>query len=103
MQVDVRIAAQRTFLHLAVRDADTAQQQTDFFEVGFRLLGTADLGPTDDLQQRSTRAIEVDEAITTPALLVVQHLAGVFFEMGPDDANALGPGGSLDLEPAVLT
>src|SRR5262249_51163541 len=64
--------------------------------------GAVDLGLANYLQQRGASAIEIDEAIASAALLVVQHLAGVLFEVSADDADALGPSGGVDLEPAIL-
>src|SRR5206468_3072148 len=85
----------------AVRNLQLAQEQAEFLEIRLGLFRAGQLRLADDLQERRTRAIEIDEALPTAALLIVQHFAGVFFEMNADDANPLGPSRGLDLEPAV--
>ena len=62
-------------------------------------------GSRDDFQQRRAGAVQVDEAVGLAGGFVVQALAGVFFQMGADDADALRLERALriaDLETAVL-
>ena len=65
--------------------------------------GRVDLGLADDFQQRRAGAVEIDQAVLAGAVLIVQHLAGVLFQMGADDADPFAcPVGMRDLEPAVV-
>ena len=98
VQVDVGIDPQAAFLHVAVGDAEIIQQQFQFGEIGLGLGGRAHVGLADDFQQRRAGAVQVDAAVGLAGRLVVHALAGVFFEMGADDADPLGrkrPLGSL--------
>src|SRR5262249_19727773 len=81
---------------------ELAHQPADLFEVCLGLLGAGEVRLADDLQQGRAGAVEVNEAVLAGALLVVQHLAGVYFEVNADDANAPAAGGRLDLQPAVV-
>ena len=63
VDVDVGVAAQAAFLHLAIGDADLAQEQPQFFEIRFRLLRGVEIGLGDDFQQGRAGAIEIDEGI----------------------------------------
>ena len=91
--IHVRIAAERTFLHFAIRDAEFAQEQPQFLQIGDGLLGRTDVRLADDFQERRAGPVEIDFR----DLLLVQELAGVFFEMDADQADfALA-----DVEPAA--
>ena len=71
------------------------------FDVALRLLGRADVGLGDDLEQRHAGAVVVDErvlgVVDAAAAADVQRLAGVLFEVRARDADAL----AVDLELAV--
>ena len=102
VDVHVGIAAQAALLHFAVGNADLAQQQANLLEIRLGLLGAREVGLADDLQQRRAGAVEIDQAVAAAALLVVQHLAGVLFQVDADDADPPGAGGRGDLQPAVV-
>ncbi len=89
VQVDVGVDPQAPFLHVAVGNAEVGQQQLQFGQIGLRLGRRAQVGLADDLQQRRARAVQVDAAVGLAGHFVVHALAGVFFEMGPDDADLL--------------
>ncbi len=57
---------------------------------------------TDDFQERCARSIQIDKAFPPAALFIVQHLAGVFFQMDANDAHALRALGRFDLQPAIV-
>ena len=69
----------------------------DLFQVGLRLFRAADLRLADDFQERCPGSVQIDETFPAgmnPAarfFFVVEHLAGVFFEVDADDANPLSP------------
>ena len=78
MHIDVGIAAEAPFLHLAVGDAEVSEREPQLFEAGLGIFGGADIGLGDDLQQGDARAVEIDfgEAAGT-----VGELAGVFLQV----------------------
>ena len=78
VEVDVGVAAQRAFLHLAVGDFEIAQGQPQLFEAAAGIGRAADLGLGDDLEQRNARAVQVDLG---KAAVAVRQLAGVFLEV----------------------
>ena len=85
---DIRVAAERTFLHVAVADLQIADQRVDLLHVGHRLLGRTHVRLGDDLQEGRTGAVEVDTAGIGQSL--VQRLAGILLEMCARDADGLG-------------
>ncbi len=44
-------------------------------------------GLADDFQKGRAGAIQIDQAVPAAALLVVQHFAGVFFQVDANDAD----------------
>ena len=58
---DVRVAAQRALLHVAVRDADRLDRRLQQREEPPRGLGRAQVGLGHDLEQRRAAAVEVDD------------------------------------------
>ncbi len=56
----VHVAAERTFLHVAVADADPAHQRMQGFGIGHRLGGRSHVRLGNDLQQRRAGAVQVD-------------------------------------------
>ena len=65
------------------------EQQLQLGEIGLGLGRRTHVGLRDDLQQRRAGAVQIDAAVGLAGLLVVHALAGVFFQMGPDDADPL--------------
>ena len=84
---DVRVAAERAFLHVAVADLEVAHQRVDLLHVRHGFLRRAHVGLRDDLEQRRSRAVEVDAR--KPVEILVQRLARVLLEVGAGDADAL--------------
>ena len=80
VQVDVGIAAQRAFLHLAVGDFEIAQSQSQLLQAAAGVGRAADLGLGDDLEQRNPRPVQIDLG---KAAVAVRQLAGVFLEVDP--------------------
>ena len=106
MQVDVGIDAQAPFLHVAVGYAEIRQQQLQLVEIGLGLGRRTHVGLADDFQQRRAGAVQIDAAVGLAGRFVVHALAGVFFQVGADDADSLrleAPLGIADLEPAVVS
>ncbi len=87
---DVGVAAQRSLLHVAVGDAGVEENFFQAREVFEGFVGGADVGLGDNLNQRSSAAVEVEigagSGVGKP---VVEALAGVFFHVQPGDADAL--------------
>ena len=87
---DVGVAAQRTFLHVAVRNARVEQ---DFFQLGEVLehfVSGAQVGLGDDFYQRCAAAVEIDVgACGGVGEAIVETLAGVFFHVQARDADPL--------------
>ena len=87
---DVRIAAQGTLFHVAVGDAGIEQDFLELGEVLEGLVGCAEVGLGDDLDQRRAAAVEVDVgARGGVGKAVVEALAGVLFHVQARDADAL--------------
>ena len=61
-QRDVRVAAQRTLLHVHVADPQLAQRRAQQPQPLAGLLGRAQVGLGDDLRQRRAAAVEVHDA-----------------------------------------
>src|SRR6185295_19703485 len=84
---DVGVAAERTFLQVAVADPDPDHQRVKRARVGDRFGGAAQFRFGDDFQQRRASAVEVDAAHLGEVL--VQRLAGVLLEMGAREPDGL--------------
>ena len=80
VEVDVGIAAQRTFLHLAVGDFEVAKSQPQLLQAAAGIGRAADFGLGDDLQERNPRPVQIDFG---KAAVAVRQLAGVFLEVNP--------------------
>ena len=96
---DVRVATQRSLLHLRVGDAELDDGLAEQLQEPPGLLGGAQIGARDDLDERGSAAVEVDERAAgadDPAAGAadVHGLGRVLLQMGTDDA---------DLELALLT
>ena len=99
----VGVAAHRTLFHLRVGSTDGHEDLAQFGDVLLGFVGRGDVGPTHDLDQRNTSAIEVDERIvgamnTAAGSTDVRALARVFFEVCALDTDALAAG---QFEPTV--
>ena len=87
---NVRVAAQRALLHVAVADAGVEQNLLEAREVLEGLLGCADVGLGDDLDQRRAAAVEIDVGARGGVCkAVVDALAGVLFHVEAGDADGL--------------
>jgi len=86
-EVDVGLAAQVAFLHVAVRRADIADDLAQGFEVAFRLPGRRDVRFRDDFEQRRAGPVEIHATLV--AALVVGGLARVFLQVRADEAHRL--------------
>ena len=104
---DVRVAAQRTFFHVATGDFQVLKDSFQLRQVVIGFLGGAQVRFADDFNQRHAAPVQVD--IAFPVRIgeaFVQRLAGVFFHVEPRDADALTlrravrPG--FDFHPSVL-
>ena len=85
---DIGVAAQRAFFHVAVGDAGVEQDLLEAGEVFEGLVGRADVGLGDNLDQRCPAAVQVEiGARGGVGEAVVQALAGVFFHVQPGDAD----------------
>ena len=105
VQVDVGVDPQAAFLHVAVGDAEVVQQQFQLGQIGLGLGRRAHVGLADDFQERRAGPVQVDAAVGLAGHFVVHALAGVFFQVGADDADPLGRKlalGIADLQPAVV-
>ena len=89
VQIDVGVDPQAALLHVAVGDAEVGQQQLQFGQIGLGFGGRAQVGLADDFQQRRAGAIQVDAAVGLAGRFVVHALAGVFLQVGADDADPL--------------
>src|SRR4029079_4947302 len=63
VHADVRVDTHAGLLHLGVGRADGQEDGAQFGDVLPCLLGRADVGPADDLDQRHAGAVEVDQRI----------------------------------------
>src|SRR4029079_6938432 len=87
VHADVGVDAHAAFLHLGVGRADSQEDGAQFGDVLPGLLGRADVGAADDLDQRHTGAVEVDQrvvaAVDAPTgATEVRALAGVLLHVG---------------------
>ena len=86
----VGIAAQRTLFHVAVGDAGVEQDLLEPREVFEGLVGRADVGLADDLDQRRAAAVQVEiGARGGVGKAFVQALARVLFHVQAGDADSL--------------
>jgi hypothetical protein len=76
---DIGVAAERSFLHVAVADADPHHQRVERAGVGHRLPRAAQLGLRDDLEQRRACAVQVDARHALKILM--QGFPRVFLEV----------------------
>ena len=89
VNVDVSVAAQTPFLHFTIGDFQFAEQEAYFFEIRPGLFRTRELGLADNFQKGRAGPVEVDQTFPAASLLIVEHLAGVLFQVHPNDADAL--------------
>src|ERR1035438_5444121 len=87
---NVGIAAQGTFLHVAVADAGIENDLLETGEVLVGFVGRAHVGFADDLGERNTGAIQIDRRLVSGiGKTLMQTLARVFFEMQAGNAGFL--------------
>ncbi len=90
---DVGVAAQRTFLHVAVAYPEVAHHPAQLLKKHLRLFPDLQVRLGDDLQERRARPVEVEQRDVTR----VDHLSRVLLEVDLADADALLPLAQLDL------
>lgn len=56
----------------------------------------------DNFEEWRAGPVEIDHAVLASARLVMEHLAGVFFEVRADDADFLGPGLGCNFKPTFV-
>ena len=98
---EIRLGAQVSLLHLAVRDAEINQDGAQFLQIGAGLVRRRnvrrELG--DDLHQRHAAPVVVHLALVAPGM---NELAGVLFQMDTPDVDALGaPIFQRDVQPSL--
>ena len=91
-QADVAVAAHGALLHRAVGDADGEEDLAQLLHEQARFLGRAQVGLSDEFDERRTRAVVVDEGMrgARDAALIaadVDHLARVFLHVDARDAH----------------
>ena len=84
---NVGVAAEGTFLHVAVANLQVPHERVDFLEIGHGFFRGAHVRLGDNFQQRRAGTVQVDTAERAQAL--VHALAGVFFEMRASNADDL--------------
>ena len=89
---DVGVDAQRALLHLRIRDPQLDDGLAQELEEALRLVGRADVWRGDDLDQRRSAPVVVDErgvraSDTAGAPADMDGLGRVLFEMRPDDSD----------------
>ena len=85
---DVDVGAQVAVLHVAVADAQVAQDLAQLDDIGGGFFGAADVGAADDLHQGDAGAVQVHEGHV--GVHVVDRLARVLFQVDALDADAAG-------------
>jgi hypothetical protein len=75
----IGIAAEAAFLHVAVADVEPHHERVQCLRVFHRFSAATHVGFGDDFQQRRAGAVEVDAGLAL--IVLVQRLAGVFFEV----------------------
>ncbi len=89
----VRVDTQRALLHLHVGDPDRQQRRAQLVHVLAGLVGAAQVGLGDDLEEGHAGAVVVDErvrgVVDASAPAHVHGLAGVLFEVRAHDPHTL--------------
>src|SRR5262249_33392881 len=95
--VDVGLEAHVALLHDALGDAEEAADVAEGAREEEDGLGGAEVGLGDDVQERRAGAVLVHEGVVDGAAAggLVEQLAGVFLEVGADDADAAWRGGKV--------
>ena len=91
-QRHVAVAAHGTLLHGAVRNAQRHKDATELFHKQASLLGRAQVGLGDELDERRAAAVVVDERLgrggnAALGAAHVHHLGGVLLHVDTQDAN----------------
>ena len=97
---DVRVAAETAFLHVAVADAQPHHQRVQGARVLGGLCARAHVGFGDDLEQRRAGTVEVDAGLT--GVILVQRLAGVFFEVCAGEVHPVRDIAHHEIDSAAL-
>ncbi len=97
---NVGIAAEGSFLHVAVADLDPTHQRVERLGVRHRLLSATHVGLRYDFQQWGAGPVEVDA--TQVVELLMQQLAGVLFQVGAGEADDLLDFAHRYRDPAAL-
>src|SRR5262249_34488343 len=74
----------------------------NLLQVRLGFLRTGQIGFADNLQKGGAGPVEVHQAVLTAAFFVVEHLAGILFQVDTDDADSLTACSRLDLEVSVV-
>ena len=80
---NVHVAAQASFLHLAVADADVLHNHLELFHIFPCFGNAADVRLGDDLDQRHAAPVVVHIGVP----VFVDQLAGIFLNVNPGDAD----------------
>ena len=79
------------------------QQQAQGLEEESGVFGRAQVRLTDNLHQRHTRPVDIHQRVRfAEVVAAVVQLGDVLFEVDAGDADALGTGIGLDVQPAML-
>ena len=95
----VRVAAQRAFFHVPVRGVHPAHEAAQPHEVVVRLVGRGEVRLRDDLDERRSRAVQVDERRGRRDVVpwdVVHGLSRVLLEVNAVQADLAPAGVRLD-------
>ncbi len=87
---DVGVGPHGAVLHAALGSAHVAHQRAQRLEELHGLVGGAEVGLGDDLHQRHTGAIEVNQADGGAALHLMHQLGHIFLHMDVMDAQEAG-------------
>ena len=82
---DIGVTAEAALLHVAVTDADPGHNLVQFLGVGHCLFARSHVRLGHDLQQGRASPVQIDPGL--PNKVLVQGLAGVFFEMGAHQSH----------------
>ena len=91
----VHVAPQGTLLHLAVGYPQVLQGGLQLLQVGDDLVGGAEVGLGDDLDEGDAAAVAVDQRTQ---LRIMDELAGVLLNMDPGDPHPLASLRAFDIE-----
>ncbi len=99
-QADVRLGAQRAFLHIAVAHAEILEDALELDEVGVRFLPGVNVRFGHDFEERHARAVEINAARAAGERVCIAR--GVLLHMRAANAHALDAAGDIKIEIAVV-